>query len=530
MTIASLCFRRAAAAAIFSARRRNPGLPPLKSQGTLPLPVIRENRMLDSVCVRLTLWYSVVLGMVLVLLAVLTYVVYWRNTSQRTDSNIAELSDAFVTTFNAEFADVTGPDAVKSAAREAMLEHRFRNTVFVLLDPSGNVLLSSLELPRTGTSKDQLSADIFSSDSFRALAASAANPGELHTFQGHRWKDGYRVQVRPLPAGGGNFKLVVLQSLHPQKEMMEDIRNTFLWAIPIALLLASLGGYFLARKSLAPVAAMASQARGMGAANLHNRLAVANERDELGQLALTFNQLLERLEVSFEQQRRFMADASHELRTPVAILRGETEVTLSQPDRSPAEYREALTILRDESQRLAHIIEDLFTLTRADAGQYPITLRDFYLDELASDVLRHARSLALVKNITLSPVIEPELLFHGDEALLRRLLLNLLDNAIKYCPSGSTVTLACRRDGDRYLVSVSDNGPGIPPDLQPRIFERFFRTDKARARSEGETGGAGLGLSIARWIAEAHHGHLELMRSDATGSVFTATLAASPRD
>jgi len=485
--------------------------------------------MLDSVRVRLTLWYSIVLGMVLVLLAVLTYFLYWRNTSQRTDSNIAELSDAFVTTFNAEFADVTGPDAVKSAAREAMLEHRFRNTVFVLLDPSGNVLLSSLELPRTGTSKDQLSADIFSSDSFRALAASAANPGELHTFQGHRWKDGYRVQVRPLPAGGGNFKLVVLQSLHPQKEMMEDIRNTFLWAIPIALLLASLGGYFLARKSLAPVAAMASQARGMGAANLHNRLAVANERDELGQLALTFNQLLERLEVSFEQQRRFMADASHELRTPVAILRGETEVTLSQAERSPAEYREALATLRDESQRLARIIEDLFTLTRADAGQYSLTLRDAYLDELAAESLVRARSLALTKNITLTSAIEPDLPIHADETLLGRMLLNLLDNAIKYSPPGSTVTLACSRQGVDYLVSISDNGPGIPAELQQRIFERFFRADIARSRSEGDTGGAGLGLSIARWIAEAHHGCLELTRSDSSGSTFTATLPATPR-
>jgi heavy metal sensor kinase len=485
--------------------------------------------MLDSVRVRLTFWYSIVLGLVLVLLAVLTYFLYWRNTSQRTDSNIVELSDAFITTFNAELADAPGPDPVKSAAHEAMLEHRFRNTVFVLLDPSGNVLQSTLDLPRTGTYKDQLAPDTFSSEAFRALAASGANPSELHTLQGHGWRDGFRVQARPLPAGGRTFKLVVLQSLHPQKEMMEDIRDTFFWAIPIALLLASLGGYFLARKSLAPVAAMASQARVMGAANLHNRLAIANERDELGQLALTFNQLLERLEASFEQQRRFMADASHELRTPVAILRGETEVTLSQSERSPAEYRETLAILRDESQRLAHIIEDLFTLTRADAGQYSLTLRDTYLDELAAESLVRARSLAIAKNITLTSAIEPDLPIHADEALLGRMLLNLLDNAIKYSPPDSTVNLACSRQGDRYLISVSDNGPGIPPELQLRIFERFFRADKARSRSEGDTGGAGLGLSIARWITEAHHGHLELTRSDSSGSTFTATLPVSPR-
>ena len=484
--------------------------------------------MLDSVRARLTLWYSVVLGLVLVLLAVLTYFLYWHNTAQRTDSNITEISEAFVTTFNAELTDQTGPDAVKNAGSKSMVEHRFRGTFFALVDPSGNVIQSSLDLPRIGSSKEQLNGDFFPSDSFRSLVAAASTSGELHTVYGHEGKNRCRAMARPLAAGGRTYTLVVLQSLHPQREMMEDIRNTFLWAIPIALFLASIGGYFLARKSLAPVAAMASQARCMGASNLHSRLPVANERDELGQLALTFNQLLERIEASFEQQRRFMADASHELRTPVAILRGETEVTLSQSERTPGEYRETLAVLRDESQRLARIIEDLFTLTRADAGQYPLTLRDAYLDELASEALLRARSLALPKNITLTSAIDPDLPICADEALLGRMLLNLLNNAIKYSPPGSTVTLSCQRDDDCYVVSISDDGPGIPGDLQARIFERFFRVDTVRSRSEGDTGGAGLGLSIARWIAEAHHGRLELTRSGPSGSTFTATLPASP--
>lgn len=483
--------------------------------------------MLDSVRVRLTLWYSVVLGLVLILLTVSTYVLYWRNTSQRTDSSLTELSEAFVTTFNAELSDESGPDAVKSAARESMLEHRFRNTYFVLLDPSGIVIRSSLELPRIGATRERLAPEFFSSQSFRALVAAASIPAALHTIRAG--KEEFRILARPLPAGARTYTLVVLQSLLPQIEIMEDIRNTFLWAVPIALLLTAIGGYFLARKSLAPVAAMASQARAMGAANLHNRLAVANERDELGQLALTFNQLLERLETSFEQQRRFMADASHELRTPVAILRGEAEVTLSKPQRSPGEYRETLSILRDESQRLAQIIEDLFTLARADAGQYPLTLRDAYLDELASESLVRSRSLAHAKNITLTSTIEPDLPIRADEALLGRMLLNLLDNAIKYSPPASTVNLACCRQGDHYRISVSDNGTGIPVNLQARIFERFFRADQARSRSEGDSSGAGLGLSIARWIAEAHHGRLELTRSDPSGSLFTATLPGTPR-
>lgn len=476
--------------------------------------------MLDSVRVRLTLWYSVVLAVVLVSLAVLTYFLYWRNIAKRMDSDIVQLSDSFITTLNAELADGPGPDALKNAAQAAMLEHRFRNTYFVLVDSSGAVIRSSLDLPSGDNGKRPLTISFFSSEDFRAFAS--VDSGELRTIRGER--EAYRGLSRRLTLAGGPYTLVTLQSLHPQRETMRDIRNTFLWTIPFALLFAGAGGYFLARKSLAPIAAMASQARGMGAAQLNRRLEVANERDELGQLAKTFNELLERLETSFEQQRRFMADASHELRTPVAILRGETEVTLSKADRSPEDYRQTLSILREESQRLAHIIEDLFTLARADAGQYPLTLSEAYLDELASEALVRTRSLALSKEITLKPAIEPELPLRGDVNLLSRMLLNLLDNAIKYSPNGSTVTLACRRDGEQYLVSVSDNGSGIPAELQPRIFERFFRVDKARSRSEGETGGAGLGLSIARWIAEAHQGQLKLTRSDGSGSTFTVTL------
>lgn len=483
--------------------------------------------MLDSVRVRLTLWYSLVLAFVLVLLAVFTYFLYWRSISQRTDAALVELADAFVTTFNAELKDETGPDAVKNAAHVAFVEHRFRDTVIAIFDPANQVLLSSLELPNIGASREHITQDLFSSSALQSLVAEVASrPSALGYVSADR--GGFRAFARPLPVNGQTFTVVVLQALHPQQEMMEDIRDTFLWAIPIALLLAGIGGYFLARKSLAPVAAMASQARRMGAENLRDRLEVANQRDELGQLALSFNQLLERLEKSFELQRRFVADASHELRTPVAILRGETEVTLSKPDRPPAEYRETLAILRDESQRLAHIVEDLFTLTRADAGQYPLTLRELYLDELASDVLRHARSLAIARNITLSSCIEPDLSLQADESLLRRMLLNLLDNAIKYTPSGGIVSLCCKKVDRQYVVSVTDNGPGIPAEIQPRIFERFFRADKTRSRSEGDTGGAGLGLSIARWIAEAHHGRLELTRSDSSGSTFTAYLPADP--
>jgi heavy metal sensor kinase len=274
--------------------------------------------------------------------------------------------------------------------------------------------------------------------------------------------------------------------------------------------------------------AMSEQARSIGAENLDTRLSVRHPDDELGHLAQSFNSLLDRLSVSFERQKRFVADASHELRTPVAILCGETEVALAKEDRTQAEYREVLRILADESKRLKRIVEDLFTLARADAGQYPLSYSDFYLDELAAECAKNMRTLAAAKQITLTCEPTGEAPVRADEALIRRLLLNLLDNAIKYTQAGGTVSLHVENHDGVYDLNITDSGPGIPADLQSRIFERFFRVDKSRSRKDQDGGGAGLGLSIAAWIARAHQGKLELTRSGSEGSIFTATLPKQP--
>jgi heavy metal sensor kinase len=482
--------------------------------------------MLESVRLRLTLWYTGVLALVLVTLAVAGYFIFWQSTVKRTDSDLAELSSAFLTTLTAELKDQPGPDALKSAALVAIAEHRFRDHIFAVLDPVGGLYVSSPDPTSGRADPERVPSEFLSSQSFRRFAEASSRADYLYLNLGGG-SHGYRGYARHFPVNSQTYTLVVLRSLHPQKEMLEEITTAFAGAIPIAILLASAGGYFLARKSLAPVAAMSAQAGHIGASNLHERLAVQNEKDELGHLAQSFNHLLDRLHQSFERQRCFMADASHELRTPVAILRGEAEVALSRPTRSPEEYRESLTILHNEAQRLTHIVEDLFTLTRADAGQYPLAPGNFYLDELLLDCAHSVRTLALAKNITMVTDTPPELPVVGDEPLLRRMILNLLDNAIKHTPTGGQVVLACQRTGGDYAVSVTDSGTGIPTDLQPRIFERFFRADKARSRAENDGGGAGLGLSIARWIAEAHHGRLELTRSDSTGSTFTAYLSAA---
>jgi signal transduction histidine kinase len=268
---------------------------------------------------------------------------------------------------------------------------------------------------------------------------------------------------------------------------------------------------------------MTAQADHIGESTIHDRLPIQNPQDELGRLAATFNRLLDRLDAAFERQRRFIADASHELRTPLAILQGESEVALSKGSRSTAEYRESLGILHQEARRLSRVVDDMFTLTRADAGQYPVAPREFYLDELAADCVQSLRSLAAAKSISLSVDSAGELPIVADESLVRRMLLNLVDNAIKYTPAGGAVSLSVRATAESAEISVSNNGPGIPLELQPRIFERFFRGDQARTRSHPESG-AGLGLSIAKWIAEAHHGTLELTRSSPADTVFTAHL------
>ena len=476
--------------------------------------------MLDSVRVRLTLWYTGLLALFLVLLSLITYFIFWRSTLQRTDSNLAELSEAFLTTVQAEMEDGHGPEAAKLAVKEAIVEHRFRDHVFVVFDAKGSVLTSSQDLPN-----EVSPPSLFTSASFRELLNDTV--GERRLFRNvEGGRSGYRGVARKFPLKGQTYTLVILQSVHPQAEMLEEVRYTFGWVIPIAIVLASAGGYFLARKSLAPVVAMSSQAGRIGAENLHERLPIQNARDELGRLATAFNELLERVDQSFERQRRFMSDASHELRTPAAILRGESEVALSRTERPAEEYRESLAVLHAEAQRLTQIVEDLFTLTRADAGQYPLSPHDFYLDELLADCTHAARSLALAKQIALTCEVPEELPIHADEALLRRMILNLLDNAIKYTQPGGRVTVSCERASSEYSLSVTDSGPGIPRDLHSRVFERFFRADKARTHSENDGGGAGLGLSIARWIAEAHHGRLILARSDNNGSTFTALLPA----
>jgi heavy metal sensor kinase len=482
--------------------------------------------MLNSVRSRLTLWYAGVLTCTLLLLSLAIYWIVKRSVMARTDAGLAELSDSFLATLAAELSAAPAAEGVVPAAQQSMIEHQYPGHAFAVLTARGQLLVSSGDLSGRamdggrGESNPVISPEIFA----KCLAVLGAGSGTpFRSFPGRR--GGTRCYARTFRAADSSYQLVILASLHPESELLERLRIAMGWLVPFTVVLASGGGYFLARRNLAPVADMTARADKIGESTLHDRLSVENPDDELGRLATTFNRLLDRLDLAFERQRRFIADASHELRTPLAILQGESEVALSGPGRSPEEYRESLAILHHEARRLTRIVDDMLTLSRADAGQFPVNPRELYLDELVAECAQSVRTLSAAKSIALAVETGGELPVVADESLLARMLLNLLDNAIKYTPAGGKVTVATRQTAAGPEITVSDNGPGISQELQPRIFERFFRADQARTRANSE--GAGLGLSIAKWIAEAHHGSLELTRSSPDGTVFTVRLPAT---
>ena len=347
-------------------------------------------------------------------------------------------------------------------------------------------------------------------------------PGDqpiYQTVQGYQ-EEGARVAIISAHTSGKDYLVVAAEPLHDLVEQLESIRQIFYLGFPLSLLVAGLGGFMLAKKSLAPVVAMSTQAERMSARNLHERLSVGDKPDELGHLACVFNDLLSRLDRSFESMREFMADASHELRTPLSIIRGEADVALSQ-DRDAAEYRQALTTIQDEAQRLTHIVDDMMALARADAGQRPLQIAEFYLNDLVEECCRAARVLALHEGVSLTLEPTADIAYRGDEDLLRRMLLNLLDNATKYTPSGGSISVRVILESGHINIVVSDTGIGIPVDSAPHVFERFYRVDKARSRADG---GSGLGLAIAKWVAEAHNGSIDLSSSPGHGSKFTVSL------
>lgn len=471
-----------------------------------------------SVRTRLTLGYTLALAVPLIAFGIISYLIFSNTVRARTDAFVDDALTVFGRELSAERHE--GLD-LEAAIRRTLREVRFREADILILDDSGSVVGMSGPLGTAGALNDRAPPV----DPAVIVAGLGPNlPGaEQITTMTHQG-GAYRVVLRPLRLDGRTYHLVGVHSLARVEAMLARIRRLFLVLMAFIIVVAAAGGSFLARRSFLPVTAMATRAAEIGASTLHERLPVV-AKDELGELARVLNELLDRLASAFEQQRRFMADASHELRTPTAIVRTEADVILSREHRTEEEYRASLDIVRNASRRLTRIVDDVFLSARADAGHLVMNPEPLYLEDLVGDTVRAVGPIAEARRVRVELGELAEAPAVADAELLSRVLLNLMDNAIKHSPEGGAVEVSMAARGGTCEISIVDQGPGIPKEARERIFERFFRLDVARSREESTlTGGAGLGLSISRRIAEMHGGRLFLVGSRPGRTEFRVSL------
>lgn len=371
----------------------------------------------------------------------------------------------------------------------------------------------------------------YTSPAFKALTL----PSDSFTqpLHGVDWQgtvsahNGQLVRLNSIPLTENGHVYGVLQvgeSLAQFTATLQTVIIALAIAAPIILLFGAFGSFWLAKRAFRPIDRLTRTAREINAGDLHRRVPVPAARDEVQGLALTLNAMIERLDRAFEQQRRFVADASHELRTPVSVIRSVTDVALEHT-LTRKEYTAVLRDINAESERLSRLIHDLLSLARADEGQLTLDRDAVRLDLLAQDVAASMEPLAAERNLTLH-VETPQLVtVQGDTARLIQVMMALVDNALTYTNAGGSVRLAVEAGDGQARVSVSDTGIGIGEEAMPHLFERFYRADPARSRAAG---GSGLGLAIVDWIVRAHGGAVTVESKEGQGSTFTVVLPLAP--
>ena len=387
------------------------------------------------------------------------------------------------------------------------------------LEIGAHEALYELELPGLGVSVldakgGPLATRVSGAPPLSAERQADASVGTPQTLQ----REELRVAGSSWQHGAFAYRVVTWASLAPLEREHATVINTVRIAIAFAALAALAGVWFFVRPALRPLSTMAASADAIDRRHLDTRLTVPLPPDELRRLAVAFNSVLDRLSESITAQRRFMADASHELRTPLTVARTAAQVTLSASLRSESEYREALEIVALQTSRLTHIVDDMFLLALADTDGQDVFMRDLYFDDVVAACVRDAAVLAQTRGVNISVDSPDDVAVRGDEELLRRMVMNLLDNAVRFAPEGSDVRVTVSCANEMVTLMVEDSGPGIPEADRERVFERFVRLETARTTASG-----GLGLPIARWVAEQHHGHLSLEPSS-RGCRFVAIL------
>lgn len=431
--------------------------------------------MYRSVRVRLTASYVGILAFVLIGLSLGVYTMMERAQRQRIDAILQNVLDVTALSLDHEIEEHEGRAPGEEAFRGVLKTMHHRT------------------FPRQGIAV------------FREGQLVAIKPGEAELVPGyHQTSEApfhtngdRRDALRSARIAGATYQIVAAERLSAAQDELRWLRQVLFVGTLLALAVITGGGWYLAQRSLAPAIAMSR-----------------------------------RLEASVRQQKQFMADASHELRTPISVARTAAEVTLESDHRTEDDYREALDVIKGQMSRLSRIVRDMFTLAQADAGVYTLQNGLFYLDELLRECVKAASLLGSRRGVTVELADTAESPCHGDESLVRQLVMILLDNAVKYTPEAGRVHVSLARHGAEYQLTVADTGAGIPEEAQPHVFERFYRVDKARSRASAAQGGsgAGLGLAIGHWIAHAHGGRLELTRSGTQGSIFSAFLPASAED
>lgn len=489
---------------------------------------------------QITLWYTCVCALLLLLVSVISYT----NASASLYANInatlalrARQIAAGVSTRNGQLViqDISGalPGLGSSTAstgpvsndtdddsgspsrdeRDDSIPSVDTGTLVRILDGAGNLIYVSLAARKLPPS----------------TSVAARETAGIPWFNTVEVATGVRVELYNLPVSRDGLVYGLVQvgtSLKSTDQTLHSMMLGWLLTTPVVLLLGALGSFWLAARAFIPVGRLTRMARQVEAGDLQQRVPVPRPHDELRELALTLNQMIARLDEAFSRQRRFVADASHELRTPVSAIRSMTDVALLH-EKTPAEYVGVLWDVNAEAERLSRLISDLLALARADEGQTPLERRPLRLDLIAADVAAVSTLLATEKSIRLTVETSGPVVVLGDADRLLQAVLNLLHNALTYTPaeSGGSVTVRVVAKGDMALLSISDTGIGIEPEHLPYIFERFYRADPARIHSYG---GSGLGLSIVNWVVGAHGGFVAVESQPGSGSTFTIRLPLAP--
>ncbi len=461
------------------------------------MPAIRSIRL------RLTLWYVLLLAIALAAFGAGIYLTLRHNINDGLDESVRNRANLLADVVRYDNGRPTLDGVVSSNDPNA------GETFVRVFDSSGRLTFDNSATAGT-VAIDRPSLD-------RALAGASGNRNA-----GVGDED-FRVHTQPLEQDGRISG--VLEVGESRGDIADTLRTLLLIlaiAYPATLAVASFGGIFLAGRALSPIDRVTQQARRISAEDLSERLDLQLPDDEVGRLARTFDEMIARLDEAFRRQRQFTADASHELRTPLTAMKGQIEVALSR-QRDAAAYQQVLQAVNEDVERMIRLVGSLLTLARADAGQLPLASESIDVGDLVRAAVEQVRPLAEERGVALTSEPGPAVAVRADEDLLLQLLLNLLDNAIKYTKAGGAATAGWRSAGQQIELRVRDTGAGIAAEDLPHVFDRFYRVDKARSRAEG---GAGLGLAISRWIAEAHGGSISVESAPGAGTTFTVRLPA----